>query len=601
MASERQIAANRRNALKSTGPRTDAGKARSRLNAVTHGLNAHIETLPDDEKAEFEQRVVSWNASFQPGTPYEEQLVRRAVSLSWRIERAERAQAALLAESLDQATLDEIRQKREEFEDAAHRLLPDLAPEGSPPPPPGPRCKVGEFFYHIDDPNDPLVLVTRLERNIHGCNWMRERLAELRTIPDAGKAWNDAELTRALRLIGHRPLDAVEDHEVLRFIVANFIMDQSRPDPFSALWNGLNAIEIEAYRQRLIGRRLRQSRPPTAEAAREFLLGIIDETSDRLEALESELIDRDAALAETRPFTHLFDDSAEGQWVRSKQRQYNHALARIVERFRKARRLGQPMTADPPPGRRPTRPKAPKPLVALTPKPYISPSARRAAERWKRGIRYRKRVVPPWRSPGSFTRFKPYPGYPPPPHPVRPRRKVSKKRFYRTLNKMVGFFKSVGMLTVLIALFLPWTGGPEFAKGQRPTTPDGRVERAQGSVTADPTEDITHEAREGISSSSFPMFGGAHSNRPVGQVRSGAEVRGGGRTGPMKAVFRDPTAGTPAKTQNEANFGAILRVVRAVEAAPARRWDRSRGPPRARFAGFKAARPPPEASLTVPP
>ena len=46
MASERQIAANRRNAKKSTGPRSQAGREASRRNARRHGLAIAIETDP---------------------------------------------------------------------------------------------------------------------------------------------------------------------------------------------------------------------------------------------------------------------------------------------------------------------------------------------------------------------------------------------------------------------------------------------------------------------------------------------------------------------------------------------------------------------------
>ena len=43
MPTDKQIGANRLNAEKSTGPRTEAGKNKTRLNAVTHGLTGHLE------------------------------------------------------------------------------------------------------------------------------------------------------------------------------------------------------------------------------------------------------------------------------------------------------------------------------------------------------------------------------------------------------------------------------------------------------------------------------------------------------------------------------------------------------------------------------
>ena len=50
MASERQIAANRRNAKKSTGPRSADGKARSRRNALRHGLSIASRANPAFQK-----------------------------------------------------------------------------------------------------------------------------------------------------------------------------------------------------------------------------------------------------------------------------------------------------------------------------------------------------------------------------------------------------------------------------------------------------------------------------------------------------------------------------------------------------------------------
>lgn len=54
MASERQIAANRRNAQNSTGPRSAAGKRRARRNAYRHGLGGADPLFGPGEEREFE-------------------------------------------------------------------------------------------------------------------------------------------------------------------------------------------------------------------------------------------------------------------------------------------------------------------------------------------------------------------------------------------------------------------------------------------------------------------------------------------------------------------------------------------------------------------
>ena len=88
MTSFRQIEANRRNARKSAGPRTEEGKRRSRCNAIRHGLTAEtvIGALEDAEDyAAFEAVII---ADYDAQSAVERELVLRLASLLWRLRRA---------------------------------------------------------------------------------------------------------------------------------------------------------------------------------------------------------------------------------------------------------------------------------------------------------------------------------------------------------------------------------------------------------------------------------------------------------------------------------------------------------------------------------
>ena len=108
MASERQIAANRQNAKKSTGPKTDAGKQRSRQNAFRHGLTAQtvIWLVEDaDQYTDLEALII---ADYEPQTTIERVLVERLASLLWRLRRAVAIETGLF-----QAQGPNLRRERE--------------------------------------------------------------------------------------------------------------------------------------------------------------------------------------------------------------------------------------------------------------------------------------------------------------------------------------------------------------------------------------------------------------------------------------------------------------------------------------------------------
>ena len=127
MASDAQIAATRRNALRSTGPRTQAGKQRASRNALRHGLDAVLQL--DVGLATEVERLAEALAGQQPSAEKR----RRSYALAeaqldvWRVRGAR-------VGLIDQAAVQHAKQR--ESNEAASGAEPDRA---RPPRPAGCR------------------------------------------------------------------------------------------------------------------------------------------------------------------------------------------------------------------------------------------------------------------------------------------------------------------------------------------------------------------------------------------------------------------------------------------------------------------------------
>src|SRR5690349_15731046 len=96
--SEKKLLANRQNALKSTGPTTEAGKAVASRNATTHGMTAKALPLPPDEQQCYEERTAAFTRAARPADEIEEWLVAAAANASLRVDRCRRCEQAELAD-----------------------------------------------------------------------------------------------------------------------------------------------------------------------------------------------------------------------------------------------------------------------------------------------------------------------------------------------------------------------------------------------------------------------------------------------------------------------------------------------------------------------
>jgi hypothetical protein len=117
-----RAAVNKANAQKSTGPRTEAGKQRSKLNALRHGLTGHTIVLPTEDHSAYQRHSQSFLDEYQPQGATETQLVQSLLDSSWQLNRAAAVETNLFSLGITEME-DRIRANHPQAEDALSMAL----------------------------------------------------------------------------------------------------------------------------------------------------------------------------------------------------------------------------------------------------------------------------------------------------------------------------------------------------------------------------------------------------------------------------------------------------------------------------------------------
>ena len=100
MSTIKQIEANRRNAQKSTGPRSPEAKDKVRFNALVHGLRAEVAVLPGESQAKFDEQLDIHITTWDPQDDFERSLVEQIAIIRWKLARMDRNEGRIHDPSL---------------------------------------------------------------------------------------------------------------------------------------------------------------------------------------------------------------------------------------------------------------------------------------------------------------------------------------------------------------------------------------------------------------------------------------------------------------------------------------------------------------------
>jgi hypothetical protein len=196
--SPKQVAANQRNALHSTGPKTTEGKSNSRKNALKHGLCAMVLDVPGEDPTVFDKRLNDWNSELNPhGSSLDAYLITMMTRHSINLDRCFSVQTARVAQLSRDAIKDHDEVVAREVEDLLLHLTETQQYKEQ-------KNSLGlkADYLKIGPPPQPGHTVRRLLSTARGCQALFDEWDLLKAAIAEPPTWDNDDAIRAANLMG---------------------------------------------------------------------------------------------------------------------------------------------------------------------------------------------------------------------------------------------------------------------------------------------------------------------------------------------------------------------------------------------------------------
>ena len=352
--SEARLRANRENARKSTGPKTQEGKSIAKWNSLRHGMRAvgHVLIPGDDEEAYYDRRKC-WIEEQKPTTDVELYLLEDLVDASWMLDRCKSFNAATVSKK--------VRGAVDRFDIQAAK-------------------RVRKLIDRLSKDAHPDIASRLLRTSVEGCDHLLRRLNWLLGAISKRAYWYISERDEVFRLFGRRPDEIFHDGFSVDLFDAYITGCWMHHRNVEQNWVGLgvtrpdymNEREFRDWMKDKLPTALRSLVPKddgpfatygtmTKEMAKELeidgfyarveLEALLQREIERVESRRQEVLDRHQSNRAESPRRASCDVSPAGQTIHRYEGMYRRAMFTILSKhaLAKANPEGKPLSAAEPP------------------------------------------------------------------------------------------------------------------------------------------------------------------------------------------------------------------------------------------------------------